>query len=155
MGDAKMSLARDLAWQNLDLVYRSSVAVGVSEYQMTAALWARGILQDFYAVSAQEVRWFVGGQEQPGRRERLPIQLPPEIDITPVTEDTLNCHAGPSGTGRNHVSLLPARRRSSSSAGAKTFRELQGRRAKILQSNRDLSHHAHRGIPGLENIAAF
>ena len=64
--------------------------VGVPEYQMTAALWARGILQDFYAVSAQEMRWFVGGQEQPGRRERLPIELPPEIDVTPVTGDTLN-----------------------------------------------------------------
>ena len=64
--------------------------VGVPEYQMTAALWVRGILQDFYGVLAQEMRWFVGGQEQAGRTERLPIELPPEIDVTPVTGDTLN-----------------------------------------------------------------
>jgi 4,5-dihydroxyphthalate decarboxylase len=64
--------------------------VGVPEYQMTAALWARGILQDFYGVSPRDVRWFTGGQEEAGRRERLPIKLPPEIDLTPVTGDTLN-----------------------------------------------------------------
>ncbi len=64
--------------------------VGVPEYQMTAALWARGILQDFYGVSPNEMRWFAGGQEQPGRIERLPIELPPSIDITAVTGDTLN-----------------------------------------------------------------
>ncbi len=64
--------------------------VGVPEYQMTAALWVRGILQDFYGVSPQDMRWVVGGQEQAGRTERLPIELPPSIDVTMVTGDTLN-----------------------------------------------------------------
>src|ERR1700712_77489 len=31
--------------------------VGVPEYQMTAALWARGILSDEYGVKAQDIRW--------------------------------------------------------------------------------------------------
>lgn len=64
--------------------------VGVPEYQMTAALWARGILQDVYGVSPLELCWVVGGQEQAGRTERLPIKLPPGIDVTEVTGDTLN-----------------------------------------------------------------
>lgn len=64
--------------------------VGVPEYQMTAALWVRGILQDVYGVSPQDLRWVVGGQEQAGRTERIPIELPPSIDVTAVTGDTLN-----------------------------------------------------------------
>src|SRR5215468_8522751 len=41
--------------------------VGVPEYQMTAAVWARGILADDYAVNAADVEWVQGGLEEPGR----------------------------------------------------------------------------------------
>lgn len=58
--------------------------VGLPEYQMTACLWARGILSDEYGVRPQEVRWRNGGQEQPGRTERTAITLPPEIELQPI-----------------------------------------------------------------------
>jgi 4,5-dihydroxyphthalate decarboxylase len=58
--------------------------VGLPEYQMTACLWARGILSDEYGVRAEEVQWRNGGQEQPGRTERTPITLPPQIDLKPI-----------------------------------------------------------------------
>ena len=45
--------------------------VGVPEYQMTAAVWIRGILQDEYGVRAAEVKWRNGGLEQPGREPRV------------------------------------------------------------------------------------
>lgn len=55
--------------------------IGVPEYQMTAAVWARGVLDDDYAVAASDVRWVQGGLEQPGRRPFEPVD-PPGIDIT-------------------------------------------------------------------------
>lgn len=60
--------------------------VGVPEYQMTAALWARGILSDEYGVKAQDIHWRNGGQEQPGRKERTPID-PPGIDLKSIPSD--------------------------------------------------------------------
>ena len=39
--------------------------IGVPEYQMTAAVWARGILADGYGVRAADVEWVQGGLEEP------------------------------------------------------------------------------------------
>jgi 4,5-dihydroxyphthalate decarboxylase len=47
-----------------DLVGR---LVGVPEYQVTAAVWVRGILEDEYGVKPSDLRWRTGGVEQPGR----------------------------------------------------------------------------------------
>ncbi|MDB5370929.1 MAG: 4,5-dihydroxyphthalate decarboxylase [Roseomonas sp.] len=58
--------------------------VGLPEYQMTACLWARGILSDAYGVASTDIHWRNGGQEQPGRTERTPISLPPEFDLQPI-----------------------------------------------------------------------
>jgi 4,5-dihydroxyphthalate decarboxylase len=33
------------------------------------------------------VKWRSGGLEQPGRRERTPIELPPDIDLQPIPAD--------------------------------------------------------------------
>ena len=58
--------------------------VGVPEYQMTAALWARGILSDEYGVKSQEIRWRNGGLHKAGRGERTPISLPPEFELQSI-----------------------------------------------------------------------
>ncbi|HWP26364.1 MAG TPA: ABC transporter substrate-binding protein [Xanthobacteraceae bacterium] len=57
--------------------------VGVPEYQMTAALWLRGMFQDDYGVSPADIRWRTGGQEQPGREERMPVAIP-DLDLAPI-----------------------------------------------------------------------
>ena len=36
-------------------------------------------LSDDYGVRAQDMNWFLGGQEDPGRKERVKLDLPPEI----------------------------------------------------------------------------
>ncbi|MFQ5904692.1 MAG: ABC transporter substrate-binding protein [Candidatus Binatia bacterium] len=65
--------------------------VGLPEYAMTAAVWIRGFLKDDYSVAAQNVQWFVGGQEEAGRKERIKLTLPPEIKVSPIPQDkTLN-----------------------------------------------------------------
>lgn len=61
--------------------------VGVGEYQMTAIVWVKGILSDDHGVSASDIHWFTGGQEQPGREERIPLELPPEINLESIPKD--------------------------------------------------------------------
>ena len=39
--------------------------VGVPEYQMTAALWQRALLQHEYGVGAADVHWWTGGLKTP------------------------------------------------------------------------------------------
>lgn len=65
--------------------------VGAPEYSITAAVWIRGLLSDDYGVRAQDVHWWVGGQEDPGRKERVKLTLPAEIKVDAIAEDkTLN-----------------------------------------------------------------
>ena len=61
--------------------------VGVPEYQMTAALWIRGILSDEYGVKTSDIRWRNGGLQRPGRGERTPISLPPSIELQTIAAD--------------------------------------------------------------------
>jgi 4,5-dihydroxyphthalate decarboxylase len=60
--------------------------VGVPEYQMTAALWMRGLLQDEYGVAPTAITWRTGALDQGVRRERLALTPPPELSITPIAE---------------------------------------------------------------------
>ena len=65
--------------------------IGVPEYSITAAVWIRGFLSDECGVRAQDVQWLVGGQEEAGRKERVRLNLPPEIKVSLIPEDkTLN-----------------------------------------------------------------
>ncbi|MCY9666810.1 ABC transporter substrate-binding protein [Paenibacillus alginolyticus] len=65
--------------------------VGVPEYQLTACVWIRGFLQNEYGVPASDIHWFSGGQETPGRIEKVKLDLPPDIRITPIApHQTLN-----------------------------------------------------------------
>jgi 4,5-dihydroxyphthalate decarboxylase len=61
--------------------------VGVPEYQMTAPVWIRGILSDEYGVKVTEVEHFSGGEEEPGRDEKLKLDLPSSIRLQPIPAD--------------------------------------------------------------------
>ena len=58
--------------------------IGVPEYQMTAAVWIRGILSDEFRVPAHSPRYFSGGLEQPGRTEKLKLALPAKFRVRPI-----------------------------------------------------------------------
>src|SRR3954452_176731 len=60
--------------------------VGCPEYQMTAAVWLKGILADEYGVAVNSVSYHTGGLEQPGRKE-TPMELPGDIHLEPIPED--------------------------------------------------------------------
>lgn len=55
--------------------------VGNPEYQLTASVWVRGILSDEYGVTPSAVEYWTGGEEQPGREEKISIDLPPEFQV--------------------------------------------------------------------------
>ena len=61
--------------------------IGVPEYQMTAPVWIRGILSDEYGVKPTSVKYLTGGEEEPGRDEKLKLNLPAEFDVTPIGPD--------------------------------------------------------------------
>jgi 4,5-dihydroxyphthalate decarboxylase len=61
--------------------------VGVPEYQMTAAVWLRGIFQHEYGVRPHDIHWRSGGEETPGREEKLRLQLPPDVDYRAIPPD--------------------------------------------------------------------
>jgi 4,5-dihydroxyphthalate decarboxylase len=61
--------------------------IGVPEYQITANVWIRGILEDEYGVKPSEIKWRRGGIEEAGREERSPISLPDSIDLQQIPND--------------------------------------------------------------------
>ncbi|MCW8863709.1 MAG: hypothetical protein OQK09_07520 [Colwellia sp.] len=60
--------------------------VGVPEYQVTAAVWIRGILEDEFAIHASDINWFTGGVEQAGRKEKVSIEIPENISIQAIAD---------------------------------------------------------------------
>jgi 4,5-dihydroxyphthalate decarboxylase len=60
--------------------------VGTPEYQMTAPVWIRGILAEHYGVPVDSVTYCTGGEEEPGRSEKIELDLPANIRIRPIGE---------------------------------------------------------------------
>ncbi|MEK9673536.1 MAG: ABC transporter substrate-binding protein [Rhodospirillaceae bacterium] len=60
--------------------------VGVPEYQMTAALWMRGILADEYGVDTDTFKWRTGALEEGVRKDRLTLDLPAGMSLEPIAE---------------------------------------------------------------------
>jgi len=64
--------------------------IGVPEYQMTAALWMRGIMADEYGVDCSAIHWCTGALDAGVRRERLELALPRGMVVEPIKDgDTL------------------------------------------------------------------
>jgi 4,5-dihydroxyphthalate decarboxylase len=60
--------------------------IGVPEYQITAVVWMRGLMQHEYGVAPADIHWRSGGQEEPGRHERTPLQPIEGVDLQPIGE---------------------------------------------------------------------
>ena len=58
--------------------------IGVPEYQMTAAVWIRGILADEFKVPPQSAQYLSGGLEETGREEKLKLDLPAKFRVQPI-----------------------------------------------------------------------
>ncbi|MAK55527.1 MAG: 4,5-dihydroxyphthalate decarboxylase, partial [Pusillimonas sp.] len=60
--------------------------VGVPEYQLTAIVWARALLEDEYGVAPSDIRWVRGGIDTPGRPEKIQLDLPEGVHIENAPE---------------------------------------------------------------------
>ncbi len=61
-----------------DLIGRK---VGLPEWQLTANVWARAILEDDFGVKPADIHWIRGGIEQPGRPEKVAVKLPDGVRL--------------------------------------------------------------------------
>lgn len=55
--------------------------VGLPEYQLTAMVWARAMLEDDYGVKPSDIVWVRGGIEEPGRPEKIKLDLPKDVRL--------------------------------------------------------------------------
>lgn len=62
--------------------------VGVPEYQLTANVWARAVLQDDFGVKPSDIHWIRGGIEHAGRPEKINFTLPSAVRMDDAPEGT-------------------------------------------------------------------
>jgi 4,5-dihydroxyphthalate decarboxylase len=55
--------------------------MGLPEYQLTAHVWARAILEGDFGVKPSDIHWVRGGIEHAGRPEKISIKLPVDVKL--------------------------------------------------------------------------
>ncbi|HZD89537.1 MAG TPA: ABC transporter substrate-binding protein, partial [Pseudolabrys sp.] len=64
--------------------------IGVPEYQMSAVMWFRGYLKDEFGIETQDINWVQAGLENPGRRDKFPLNLPEGFPLTSRNDVSLS-----------------------------------------------------------------
>jgi len=64
--------------------------VGVPEWAQTAGIYARGWLTHEAGVGLDLIEWAQAGVNEPGRREKVGLHLPPGVVCTPMPEHSLD-----------------------------------------------------------------
>jgi 4,5-dihydroxyphthalate decarboxylase len=60
--------------------------VGLPEYQLTANVWARAILEDDFGVKPSDIHWIRGGIEHASRPEKIAVKLPAGVRLDNAPE---------------------------------------------------------------------
>jgi 4,5-dihydroxyphthalate decarboxylase len=63
--------------------------VGIPEWAQTAAVYTRGWLAETVGIPLADIEWFQAGVNDRGRAEKVSLELPSGIRLTPVPTDTL------------------------------------------------------------------
>src|SRR4051812_22599244 len=79
--------------------------IDVPEYQLTACVWARALLEDDYGVHPADVTWVRGGIEEPGRPEKIAITLPDDVRLESAPDDA--CLSGMLAAGEIDAMITP------------------------------------------------
>lgn len=58
--------------------------IGTPEYQLTAPVWIRGILQDEYGIDPASAEYVTGGLFEPGREEKIKLDLPAKFRLRTI-----------------------------------------------------------------------
>jgi 4,5-dihydroxyphthalate decarboxylase len=62
----------------------------VPEYQMSAVMWFRGYLKDEFGIETKDINWVQAGLENPGRRDKFPLNLPEGFPLTSRNDVSLS-----------------------------------------------------------------
>lgn len=62
--------------------------IGIAEYQLSANVWVRGILQHDYGVMPSDITWVRGGMNTAGRPEKIALDLPADVRVEQAPADT-------------------------------------------------------------------
>jgi len=83
--------------------------VATPEYQMTAPVWIRGILQDEYGVDPASAEYCTGGEEEPGREEKLALELPAKFKVRRIgATQTLSQMLADGEVDAMHTARIPS-----------------------------------------------
>jgi 4,5-dihydroxyphthalate decarboxylase len=63
--------------------------VGIPEWAQTAAVYSRGMLRHQYGVDLSSIEWVQAGVDQPGRQEKVKLNLPPGIRYRSAPDKSL------------------------------------------------------------------
>ncbi len=64
--------------------------VGLPEWAQTAAIYSRGMLAHEYGVDLRSIEWLQAGVNQPGRKEKVALELPEGLRCTPRPDASLS-----------------------------------------------------------------
>ncbi|MEX1083719.1 MAG: 4,5-dihydroxyphthalate decarboxylase [Xanthobacteraceae bacterium] len=64
--------------------------VGLPEWAQTASVYSRGLLAHHYGVDLASIEWVQAGVNQPGRIEKVKLNLPPGVKVTPRPDKSLS-----------------------------------------------------------------
>jgi 4,5-dihydroxyphthalate decarboxylase len=64
--------------------------IGLPEWAQTAAVYSRGFMLHQYGIDLTSIDWVQAGVNEPGRAEKVALNLPPGIRLTPLPASTLS-----------------------------------------------------------------
>jgi 4,5-dihydroxyphthalate decarboxylase len=64
--------------------------VGIPEWAQTAGVWVRGFLAEDHGIDLAGIHWVQAGLAEAGRREKVRLDLPRGIAVTPAPDKTLD-----------------------------------------------------------------
>jgi 4,5-dihydroxyphthalate decarboxylase len=64
--------------------------IGVPEWAQTAAVYTRGLLAHDYGVDLASIHWHQGGVNEPGRVEKVALDLPPGVRLNVIADRSLS-----------------------------------------------------------------
>src|SRR6185369_12383643 len=64
--------------------------IGVPEWAQTAAIYSRGMLAHEYGVDLTSIHWHQAGVNEPGRREKVALELPAGYRLAVVADRSLS-----------------------------------------------------------------
>jgi 4,5-dihydroxyphthalate decarboxylase len=68
----------------------AGLRIGIPEWAQTATIYARGFMTEVHRIDLASITWYQAGVNEPGREEKVAVQLPPGVVCEPRLDRSLN-----------------------------------------------------------------